>query len=118
MTVEEIKKILGAELVCGDSLAEKVVFKAFASDMMSTVLALAEENTVLITGLINSQAVRTAEMLDMNCLICVRGMIPSTEMVELAEKNGLIILRTEKSMFVSCGLLYENGLGKGENSAR
>jgi hypothetical protein len=46
---------------------------AFASDLMSDVLTLKNDNLVLITGLATLQTIRTAEMADINCIIFVRN---------------------------------------------
>ncbi len=112
MTLVEIKNLLEARLVCGEELDNKTVDDACATDMMSCILAHGEGVSALITGLNNAQVVRTAEMLDVCCIICVRGMSPCDEMVEMAKKCGIVILQTQKTMFRTCGVLYENGVGK------
>ena len=65
MTIREIARIIDARWLCCEDMADAPVRYAFASDMMSDVLAHVGEDTMLLTGLINSQSVRTAEMLDM-----------------------------------------------------
>ena len=112
MTLVEIKNLLEAQLVCGEDPEGKTVNDACATDMMSCILAHGDGVSALITGLNNSQVVRTAEMLDVCCIICVRGMSPCEEMVEMANKCGIVILKTQKTMFNTCGILYENGVGK------
>ena len=110
MTIREIAKILDAEWVCGEENADQEIRYAFASDMMSDVLAFVELETILLTGLINSQAVRTAEMLDIPCLVFVRGKKPQEEAVRRAKAIGLCALMTKCSMFDACGRLYAAGL--------
>ena len=41
--------------------------------MMSDVLAYVKDQAVLVTGLNNPQVVRTADMMDMICIVFVRG---------------------------------------------
>ena len=65
MKISEIKRILDAELICGEEFLENEVFTACGSDMMSDVLAYVKEQAVLLSGLVNPQVVRTAEMMDM-----------------------------------------------------
>ena len=110
MKVYEIKEILDAEVICGEEFMDRDVFTACGSDMMSDVLAYVKDQAVLLTGLVNSQVIRTAEMMDMNCIVFVRSKMPTAEMIELAKENGMIILSTEKRMYEACGLLYSNGL--------
>lgn len=110
MTIREIAGILDARWICCEEDGDAVVRYAFASDMMSDVLAHVAEDTMLLTGLINSQSVRTAEMLDVPCLIFVRGKLPHKDAVQRAELIGLPTLVTNYSMFEACGRLYAAGL--------
>lgn len=110
MTIREIAAILEARWICCEDGGDAEVRYAFASDMMSDVLAHVEEDTMLLTGLINSQSVRTAEMLDVPCLVFVRGKIPHQDAVQRARQIGLPTLLTNCSMFEACGRLYEAGL--------
>ena len=118
MKIVTIKELLGAEVLCNEDKLDCQVYSACGSDMMSNVLAYVEEEAILLTGLINSQVIRTAEMMDMVCVVFVRGKMPTPEMVELARDSGIVLLFTDKTMFEACGVLYENGLrGKGDNRA-
>ena len=110
MTVKEIAQILDAQWLCGQEEGDRVVHYAFASDMMSDVLAYVQEDTVLLTGLVNSQSVRTAEMLDLPCVVFVRGKNPHRDAIERARELGMPALSTQYTMFESCGRLYAAGL--------
>ena len=113
MKISTIKKLLDAEVLCGEELLESHVYSACGSDMMSDVLAFVKEQAVLLTGLINLQVVRTAEMMDMKCIVFVRGKTPPAEVIELAEESEIVLLKTDERMYVACGKLYENGLRGG-----
>ena len=114
MTIADIKRILNAELVCGQSHLNTEGHNACGSDMMSDVLAFVKDQSVLLTGLVNPPVVRTADMLDMVCIVFVRGKEPSPEMIELAEDRGIVLMKSPLRMFSACGLLYENGLKGGD----
>ena len=101
------------QLIYGEDYLDRDVFSACGSDMMSDVLAYVKEQAVLLTGLVNPQVVRTAEMMDMRCIVFVRGKKPDESMIELAKENGIPLLRTKREMFTSCGILYEHGLRGG-----
>lgn len=111
VTIREIAGILDAKWICCEDAADTEVQYAFASDMMSDVLAHVTEDTMLLTGLINSQSVRTAEMLDVPCLVFVRGKIPHQDAVQRARQIGLPMILTTCSMYEACGRLYAAGLG-------
>ena len=113
MKVKDIKEILAAELICREDLLETEVFAACGSDMMSDVLAFVKEQAVMLTGLVNPQVVRTAEMMDMHCIVFVRGKRPDLNMIEMAEERDMVMLCTELEMFTSCGKLYSAGLRGG-----
>lgn len=110
MKISTIKDLLDAKVICCEEGLNRHVYSACGSDMMSDVLAYVKDQAVLLTGLVNSQVIRTAEMMDMNCIVFVRSKMPTAEMIELAKENGMIILSTEKRMYEACGLLYSNGL--------
>ena len=110
MKASEIREILDAAVLCGQENLDVDVKTAFASDMMSDVLAFAKENTVLITGLVNPQTVRTAMMLDIKCIVFVRGKKLDDATVTLAQENGLVVLTTDCKMYTVCGKLYAKGL--------
>ena len=111
MTIREIARILDAKWICCEEEADTEVRFAFASDMMSDVLAHVGEDTMILTGLINSQSVRTAEMLDVPCLVFVRGKQPHQDAVARARQIGLPTLMTTCSLFEACGRLYTAGMG-------
>ena len=110
MKISDIENLLDAEVLCGEDLLSTEVFSACCSDMMSDVLAFVKEQAVLLTGLVNPQVIRTAEMMDMQCIVFVRGKQPDEDMKALAAERGMVLLSTEYEMFTSCGMLYANGL--------
>jgi len=115
MKLCKISEILNAQVATGENLLDYEVSAACGSDLMSDVMAYVTENVVLLTGLINLQVIRTAEMMDIKAVIFVRGKLPLDSMVELAKEKNIVLMSTDLSMFVSCGKLYENGF-KGRES--
>ena len=110
MKISEISELLDAEILCCEDLKDKEVHSACGSDMMSDVLAFVKNQAVLITGLVNPQVIRTAEMMDMLCIVFVRGKKPTPEMLELASDSNIVIMYSNIRMFEACGKLYVNGL--------
>jgi predicted transcriptional regulator len=114
MTIGEIAKLLNADILSARESVDKEVQTACGSDLMSDVLAFVKNQSVLITGLTNAQSVRTSEMMDIACIVIVRGKTPTDEMIDLAERSGIAILNTDYSQFTACGILYTNGLSGGD----
>lgn len=113
MTAREVQNVLGARVLVGEGHLDREVRSACGSDMMSDVLAFSKDHSVLLTGLCNPQVIRTAEMLDIVCIIFIRGKKPDQMMLEMAEERGIILMETGHRMFTSCGLLYQAGLHGG-----
>ena len=110
MKMSKIVELLDAKVLCGEELLENEVHSACGSDMMSDVLAFVKDQAVLLTGLVNLQVVRTAAMMDMRCVVFVRGKNPSEDIVEFARDNDIVVLASEERMYPACGKLYANGL--------
>lgn len=113
MQLKDVLSILDAELIYGEELLDTEVNTACGSDMMSDVLAYVKNQAVLITGLLNQQAIRTAAMMDMVCVVFVRGKHPDETIIECARENGIAVMATNHRMFTACGLLYQSGLNGG-----
>ena len=110
MTLREIKEILNCKVLTGEEHLDREVKSACASDFMSDVLAYVKDQGVLLTGMVNPQVVRTAEMMDMKCIVFVRGKEPDAPIVELARERDIVVMASEERMFIACGLLYTKGL--------
>ena len=52
-------------------------------------------------------------MMDMICIVFVRGKCPDDMLLALAEERGIAVMATDKTMFTACGLLYSEGLRGG-----
>ena len=113
MQLSEIVMILDAEVICGEEHLDREINTGCGSDMMSDVLAFAKDGGILLTGLLNHQAVRTADMLDMRCVAFVWGKMPGDDIIGLAEERGIVLLSTRFRLFTACGLLYSAGLQGG-----
>jgi predicted transcriptional regulator len=116
MKILEIKELLGAEVLVGEEWMDHEVHSACGCDMMSDVLAFVKDQAVLLTGLCNPQVIRTATMMDMRCVVFVRGKKPAGDVLALAQDSGIAILATDMRMYPACGILYQNGLHAGECS--
>ena len=113
MTAKDVKDVLDAQVLCGEDLLFTEVKSACGSDMMSEVLAFSKDHSVLLTGLCNQQTIRTAEMMDIKCLVYIRGKVPPEEVIEMARERDIIVMTTGHRMFSACGLLYQAGLTSG-----
>jgi predicted transcriptional regulator len=110
MTLREIADLLDAHVACGHNLLDRQIDYACASDLMSDVLTLDTSNILLITGLVNLQAIRTAEMSDTLSILFVRNKKVPDNMLKLACENNIVIMEFKGSMFHAAGVLYKAGI--------
>jgi hypothetical protein len=110
MLIREIIELIQPAIVTGEIMPSLNLERAFSSDLMSDVLTVNSEGLLLITGLNNMQTIRTAEMAEISVVLLVRNKRPSHEMIELARKEGILLMVSEKSMFRVSGLLFQAGL--------
>lgn len=108
MTVKlgKIKELLQAEELTSGMDLNLEITTARASDLMSDVLSSTDAGDLLLTGLVNAQAVRTAHVVDMNIVIFVRGKVPAADTIQLAEQRNIHLLATKKPMLEACGIIY------------
>ncbi len=110
MYLSEVRDILAADVLCGEDALGQEVHSACGSDFMSDVLAYVKDQAVLLTGLVNPQVIRTADMMDMKCVIFVRGKRPDEALLELARSRGIVVMASKERMYPACGKLYLGGL--------
>ncbi|MCK4645218.1 MAG: hypothetical protein KAU46_03105 [Candidatus Aminicenantes bacterium] len=110
MTLKEIKELLQAEVITGEDCLDREIRFAGGSDLMSDVLAFGKPGILLLTGLSNSQSVRTANIIDAKAIVYVRGKKPDKMGIELARGKGIPLLSTKFMMYTTCGLLFSQGL--------
>ena len=110
MKISEMQKLLEARVLCCEENINHEIHSACGCDLMCDVLAFVKDQAVLLTGLVNPQVIRTAEMMDMICIVFVRSKIPTQEMIDLARDSGIVLMVSDKRLYEACGLLYTNGL--------
>jgi predicted transcriptional regulator len=111
MNIEEIVKIVDAEVVEGKGRHAIDIDQVFASDLMSDVLTINAGHTLmLVTGLANIQTIRTCEMAEIKTILFVRGKKATDDMKQLASENEMVLMETEYSLYRTSGLLYQAGI--------
>jgi len=110
MKLSRIKELVQGEFLWDCSGSDVEIVYCIGSDMMSDVLAHPMPGALLITGLTNSQSVRTAKIADSAAILYVRGKRPDQQTIELAEEFSMPLIGTKMGMFETCGILYAAGL--------
>ena len=114
MKAQDIAAALNAKALTNSCCpSEKQYTRCFATDLMSDALAMiqnAPEETVLLTGLCNIQALRTAQMLDLELVVIVRGKEPNEDIISMSTDLGIDVYTTPYTMYEACGILYREGM--------
>jgi hypothetical protein len=115
MDLGTVLNLLDGEIVSQQTVGRRPldlrqVVAGGAADLMSDVLAYAPPDAVLLTGLLNPQVVRTAEMAGIRAIVFVRGKHPPAETVSLAQEIDMPLFSTRYTMYEACGRLYAAGL--------
>ncbi len=110
MNLQGIKDVLEAEVLYGVEHLDNDVTTISASDLLSDVLAFTKPGSLLLTGLINPQVIRTAEVVELSAICFVRGKRPEKATIELAEEKGIPLLCTKLPMYETSGKLYKLGI--------
>lgn len=111
MTVRKIAEILKAEIIFDANALDLEIESVCSSDLMSDLLHFSTRNrSLLITGLINSQVVRTADIADIKAIVFVLDKRPDRDTIALAREKKIALMVSPFSRFTACGRLYSEGL--------
>lgn len=111
MTIKRIAEILKAEIVFNADPLDFEIESVCSSDLMSDLLHFPTRNkSLLITGLTNSQVIRTADISDIKAIVFVLNKRPDKDMIALAREKKITLMVSPLSRFTACGKLYSEGL--------
>jgi len=108
--LKDISTLLDCKVIYGEELLELDIKHCFCADLMSDVLAYTKADTLLLTGLTNTQSVRTAHVADIKAIIYLRGKIPDKTAIDCAKEKRIPLLTTNYHTISACGILYKNDL--------
>jgi predicted transcriptional regulator len=110
MMLKDIRDLLDAVVLARGEDMGMEIDRAYCADLMSDVLAFSISNSLLITGLTNTQVIRTAEVATIKAIVFVQNKRPDIQTISLADEKKIPLMVTNFSMFNACGLLFEKGL--------
>jgi hypothetical protein len=117
MRLSELAGILELEMRAAAGCADREVRGGYASDLMSDVMANAEEGDVWVTLQTHVNIVAVAAMKELAGVILVKGREPEAETVSKAEEKEVPILVSPLPAFELIGRLYELGIhGQGADA--
>jgi predicted transcriptional regulator len=110
MRLDQVIKIIHGTVLNPQVSLNREVKGGCGADLMSDVLASIKPDALLLTGLTNTQVIRTAQMADVRAIVLVRGKNAQPEMLALATQENIPLISSPYGMFELCGRLYRAGL--------
>ena len=110
MNLKEIVKVIEGRILTKQPTPDMEIPSCGATDLMSDALSFMKPGSLLLTGLVHSQSVRTAEMAELAAIVFVRGKIPASEVISLADEVNIPLIASPYGMYEICGRLYKAGL--------
>lgn len=110
MKLAEVVQKLDLEVRSAKAGLDREVCGGYASDLLSDVLAHAEEGNLWITLQIHQNIVAIASIKNLAGIILVNGREPEPQAVEKAEAESVVIMVSEMPAFELVGRLYSLGV--------
>ena len=111
MTFKKIIETLEADVILDEGGKDLDILSVCSSDLLSDLLDFAKKpQAILITGMINTHVVRTAEIADIRAIAFVLNKKPEKDTIGMARQEGIPLIVTRLSRFTACGRLYMEGL--------
>ena len=114
MTVTELARLLDGAVVGAAGDAPHEVRGGYASDLLSDVMANAQDGDAWITMQRHVNTVAVAQLKNLAGIVIVNGRQPETDMAARAAEHGVAVVTTPLPAFDAAGRLYAAGLrGRG-----
>ncbi|HDZ89802.1 MAG: serine kinase [Deltaproteobacteria bacterium] len=110
MKLAEIVEKLQLTVRTGAGFLDREITRGYASDLMSDVMANANEGDLWVTLQIHQNIVAVAVMRSLGGIVLINGREPEDATVEKAEAEGLPILVSQMPAFELVGRLFELGI--------
>lgn len=110
MTLQDLVKEFDLEVKAGSSYLDRDVAGGYVSDLLSDVLAHAEDDVVWVTFHIHENIVAVAAHKGLAGIVLVQGRVPEKDTVAKAEEEKIPIMVTTLSAFEFVGRLYKAGI--------
>ncbi|HOJ44026.1 MAG TPA: DRTGG domain-containing protein [Syntrophorhabdaceae bacterium] len=106
MTLGEIVKKLGFEVLTGDANLNKEITSGYVSDLLSDVIANIEQDSIWITIQRHINILGVAKLKDVASIIFPRNLTIEEDVIKKAKEEGIVLLRDKRTAFEISGLLY------------
>lgn len=99
MLVKDVANLVGAEIINTGYCFDREVSGCYIGDLLSWVMANAEEDNVWITIMSNVNVAAVAKLTDVACVLMCENVSPDDECLQRAKEQGIVILKTPLSAY-------------------
>jgi hypothetical protein len=110
MKLNNLVKEFGLEVKTGAAQLDAEVTGGYVSDLLSDVLAHAEEGVLWVTLHIHHNIVAVAAHKGLSGIVLVQGRQPEADTIAKAEEENIPIMVSDLSAFELVGRLYKAGI--------
>lgn len=111
MTLQEIIDQLNLKvLTTKKNFSMSKPTSGYASDLLSCVMAGAQNDSIWVTLQAHMNIVAVAALLEASAIIITEGNTPESEVIEKANEQEVTLLATDTPTFEVVGKLWEMGL--------
>ena len=114
MTLKEIAESLNLETKASAAGLARDVIGGYASDLLSDVIANANEGDIWVTLQIHQNIVAVAFLNNLAGIIIVGGRKPDADTLSKAEDQGVVILVSDLTAYELVGRLYQMGVRRAD----
>jgi len=110
MTVTDLARLLDGAIVGPADACGREVRGGYASDLLSDVMANAQDGDAWITMQRHVNTVAVAQLKNLAAIVIVNGRQPEAEMAARAAEHGVAVVTTPLPAFDAAGRLHTAGL--------
>jgi len=108
MTVAELSNLLGLKPIAGETGMGRQISGGYVSDLLSDVMGRIKNGNIWITMQSHMNVVAIAALRDVPAVIIVNGTMPSPEVIQKANDEGVTLLVTSLNAFETAGIIYKS----------
>ena len=99
MLVKDLVNVVKAEIINEGNTLYKETNGCYIGDLLSWVMANAEEGNIWITIMSNINVVAVAKLTDVSCVLMCEDVYPDADCIKRAQEQGVTILKTSLSAY-------------------
>ena len=105
--LSELIKKLDLQLLTNNNYSDREVCGCYIGDLLSWVMGRASSGDVWITIMNNINIVAVASLTDCACILLAEGVNAQKEIIQKADSQNIVILKSEKTSYELACLISE-----------